>query len=350
MIAVDAMGGDFAPHVVVHGALNAAKKGVAVTLFGDEAQIVSILNTIDSDWHTFPFSIVHCSEFIKMDDEPSKSVLHKKDSSLVRAVESLNHGAAKAVISAGNSGAALVAGTLLLGRVPGVLRPAIGNFLPTDTSSVFCIDLGANADCKPEYLEQFAIMGHVYVQQTRGIKNPRVALLSNGAEPYKGSTLIKESYDRLQSNKLINFVGNIEPREVFEGGTDVLVCDGFSGNVMLKTVEGTVRAMTRWLKAESSYSPLAKIGFFLSKSVFARLKQKTDYAKIGGALLLGVTKPLVIAHGCSNADAIENAILYADKSVQDLVLPIFNQTLSIQISFSKTAASSSFIHEVMPPL
>jgi len=347
MIAVDAMGGDFAPQEVVHGAFNAAKKGVSVVLFGDEGQIVCALNSLDSEWRSFPISITHCSEFITMDDEPSKSVLHKKNSSLVRAIEAVNKGTAKAILSAGNSGAALVAGTLKLGRVPGVLRPAIGNFLPTHTGSIFCLDLGANVDCKPEYLEQFALMGNVYLQQIKGIRAPRIALLSNGHEPYKGTAVIKEAFDRLKSNKLLNFIGNMEPRDIFDGGADVLVCDGFAGNVMLKSIEGTVKTMSNWLKHEASKSLLAKASFLMGKSIFANLKQKTDYARVGGALLLGVQKPLIIAHGCSRADAIESAIMYANATVQDCILPVFNQTLSVQIAFSSPSTSSSFTHSVM---
>lgn len=327
MIALDAMGGDFAPEAAVLGALNAAKRGIPVTLFGDQILIEQFLQRHAPNWQTLPLSFVHCTQTIGMGDEPSKSVVKKKDASLVRAVQAVVKGNADAVVSAGNSGAALVAGMLIAGRTRGVLRPAIGHFLPTKTSSVFCVDLGANADCKPEYLEQFACIGHAYVQHVKGIERPRIGLLSNGAEPYKGSQLVKQTYTKL-SNSPLNFVGNIEARTIFDDQVDVVVCDGFSGNILLKAVQGTAKAIGHWIKKEGSQASwLQKLGLSFSGSLFSSIKEKTDYARTGGALLLGIQHPLIIAHGCSKAEAIERALVFAHRVAQDKMVEALNSAI-----------------------
>ncbi len=327
MIAIDAMGGDYAPHVTVEGALRAAKQGVPVQLYGDEAQLLPLLNAADKAWRSSPISLIHCSQTISMSDEPSRSVLKNQDASLVRAVQAVADGKASAIISAGNSGAALVAGTLLLGRAEGVLRPALGNFLPTKHGFIFCIDLGATTDSKPEFLDQFALMGHVYVRMLKDIAHPRVALLSNGAEPYKGSKLIKEVYDRL--NQLpINFVGNLEARYIFDDQADVLVTDGFSGNIMLKAIQGTAKTMSAWIKAEAMALPwYRRLMFAAGRPIFKKLQEKVGYADKPGALLLGVKHPLIIAHGCANAVAIERAILWARGLVLGKQVERFNAEL-----------------------
>jgi glycerol-3-phosphate acyltransferase PlsX len=331
MIAVDAMGGDYAPQAIVYGAFNAARRGISVSLFGDQAIITSILEQLahkySLDWHSLPITLVHTTQKISMHDEPSRAVLHKKDSSLCKAVQAVANGNATAIVSAGNSGAALVAGTLILGRVDGILRPAIGDFIPTKSGSVFCMDLGANTDCKPEYLEQFAVMGHAYVQLIKKIEKPRIALLSNGAEAYKGSSVVKQAYDLLKDSKL-NFVGNIESREMFDDQADVIVCDGFVGNVLLKGIQGTARAMIAWIDQERKARWWYSIGLFLSKGLFRSLKNKIDYAKKGGALLLGVSKPLIIAHGSSNEVAMEQAIIFAHQVVSEQRLARFNDSIA----------------------
>jgi len=326
MIAVDAMGGDYAPRAVVGGALKAAQKNIAVSLYGDADIIRSILQEIDTQWSRLPITIVSCSQIIEMDEEPSRATLAKKDSSLVNSVQAVARGEASAVVSAGNSGAALVAGTLILKRVEGILRPAIGSFLPTPSGSIFGIDLGANTDCKVEHLEQFALMGHLYVSLVNGVANPRIALLSNGAESCKGSSVVKQAHERLAQSKL-NFIGNLEGRDIFDNRADVLVCDGFVGNIMLKTVQGTVRALFGWLKTEQEKSWLSKVGFILAAGTFKRLKHEVDYQTKGGALLLGVQHPLVIAHGSSNELAIEQAILFAHRVVVSKRLALFNERL-----------------------
>lgn len=331
MIALDAMGGDFAPHVTVIGALNAAKKGIPITLFGDEFRIRTILDQSETQWRSLPLFIEHCSEEVAMGDEPSRSIIQKQDSSLVRAVCAVAQKKAKAVVSAGNSGAALVAATLIIGRVNGILRPAIGGFIPKKNGSLFCIDLGANTDCKPEYLEQFALMGHLYVQLFHHKQNPKIALLSNGAEPYKGSMAVKEAYKRLESSTL-NFLGNLESRDIFDSSADVLVCDGFVGNVLLKGIQGTAKAISYWLKQEAQESWWWKLYFALGSRVFSRLKNKMDYAKHGGALLLGVREPVIIAHGSSCERAIEHALVFAHETVRKNVITSFNERLMEQLN------------------
>ena len=339
MIAVDAMGGDYAPHAIVYGAFNAARRGISVSLFGDLIQITSKLEQLAhkyklASWQSLPITIVHTSQKISMHDEPSRAVMHKKDSSLVKAVQTVADGKALAIVSAGNSGAALVAGTLILGRVDGILRPAIGDFLPTQSGSIFCMDLGANTDCKPEYLEQFAIMGHAYVRLMKGIEKPRIALLSNGAEAYKGSLLVKQAYELLKESGL-NFVGNVESREMFEDQADVIVCDGFVGNVLLKGIQGTARAMMAWIDQERASSWWYSLGLLLSKGLFRSLKSKIDYAKKGGALLLGVNSPLIIAHGCSNEIAMEQAIVFAHQVVSEQRLVRFNAIIKQMLDQKK---------------
>ena len=323
MVALDAMGGDFSPQAAAEGAIAAAKQGVPVCLFGNELQLIPLLYTIDPAWDSYELSLVHCNEVIGMGHEPGKSVLRKKKSSLVKAMQSVADGVAQSVVSAGNSGAVLVAGTLILGRAPSVMRPAIGDFIPTNNDSIFCIDLGATTDSKAAYLEQFAQMGHVYVQMVKNIKNPRIALLSNGSEPYKGSQLVKQAYELLDRSGL-NFVGNIESRDVFSNKTDILVCDGFTGNILLKALEGTAGALMQWLKQEAARSVLCKAYLYLGSTLLNRLKNKVDYLKNGGALLLGLNHPVIIAHGCANGKAIERALIFAHQIGVENFVSLFN--------------------------
>lgn len=345
MIAVDAMGGDHAPQVVVHGALEAAKKNINIGLFGDEGQMQHLLSQADSSWNSYPISLFHCSQSIGMGEEPTTSILKKTDSSLVRAFQEVQKGNAQAVISAGNSGAALVGGIFIIGRAEGILRPALGNFLPTKNGSIFCIDLGANTDCKAEFLEQFALMGHLYVQKMKGIAQPRVALLSNGHEPYKGNKLVKDSFERL-GRLPINFVGNLESRDIFDDHADVIVSDGFVGNIMLKAIQGTAQAMNSWIKDEAGKLPwYRKLAFAVGKPVFTALRQKTSYADKGGALLLGLNNPLIVAHGCANAQAIENAIIMAHEYVQTGFVDSLNQQFFALIN---QIPNRSFESEIQP--
>lgn len=341
MIAVDAMGGDFAPHEIVKGALQAAKKGVPVTLFGDYIELTQHLRSLDPTWEKYPLSLAHCTQKIEMDDVPTKATLAKKDSSLVRAMNAVVEGKAGAIVTAGNSGAALVAGTMLFGRLDNVLRPAVGDFLPSNRGTVFCLDLGVNSDCRPEYLEQFALMGHAYVQLIKKIERPRVALLSNGHEPYKGSTLVKESFDCLKSLP-INFVGNIEPRDLFKDQIDVLVCDGFSGNIMIKTMEGVVQVMENWLQENEKHSWWRSLAKHLWGKRKKPLFQKhCDFTQRPGALLFGLKHPLLLAHGCSSAQEIEESILFAHRVVQEKILQNFNERFAQLIAVPAGSAGAT---------
>ncbi len=340
MIAVDAMGGDFAPRAVVHGAYKAAQLGIPVQLFGDSKQLDSLLLALDVQWSRLPIKLIHCSQTISMGEEPSRAVLKKKDASLVRAIQAVVDGSAKAVVSAGHSGAALVAGTLIMGRTKGVSRPAIGEFLPTRTGSVFCMDLGANTDCKPEHLYQFAHMGHVYVSLIKNIATPRIALLSNGSEPYKGSFSVKTAYDLLMGSGL-NFIGNVEARDVFDDQADVLVCDGFVGNVMLKAMQGMARVFSGWLSEQAGKSWWGMLRLTLAAGLFKSVvKEKLRYEKRGGALLLGVQYPLIVAHGCSDDEAMLNAIKYAHDCVQKRIVALFNRSLE-QMMHAKPGLAQS---------
>ena len=291
---------------------------------GDEPLIISILNEHASDWKSLPLQIQHAPEIITMDDDPSWSVKNKKNSSLVCTIKAVAQGRASAAISAGNSGAVLVAGIVHSGRVAEIHRPAIGSFIPTKTGTIFCMDLGANVDAKAEYLYQFGLMGAAYVSLVNAQENPRVALLSNGHEPYKGNAEVKKAYDLLSKSKL-NFVGNVEARDLFEDRADVLVCDGFVGNVLLKSIQGMAQTLFWWLKEEvKKQSWLRQILFSFNSSLFNSIKKKTDYASIGGALLLGIQHPIVVAHGRSDERAIANGIQFAHQVVQEKRIEKFN--------------------------
>jgi len=339
MIAVDAMGGDHAPKAPTLGALQAARRGIAVTLFGDEAKLIPILNGACYSWKKLPLKIVHCTESISMFDQPSKAVMRKKDSSLLQAVQAVADGKANAIVSAGNSGAMLVAGSVVLGRVRGIKRPAIGQFLPTKKGSTFCLDLGANVDCKSNYLHHFAIMGSVYVQLIKKIEHPKVALLSNGMEPYKGSSVVKEAYALLKKDSTINFVGNLEPHDFFDDHADVLVSDGFAGNIMLKSIEGTTKVVKHWIDEARRSSWVHRILFLLSLPLLGTIRKKSDYARKGGALLLGVQKPMVLAHGSSNARAMRYAIEFAHAAVKKEIVKTFNQKLAQQMDRHTSGAA-----------
>ncbi|MBT3455732.1 phosphate acyltransferase PlsX [bacterium] len=345
MIAVDAMGGDFAPKVIVKGAWLAAKAGVPVSLFGDKNQIVQCLLECDNQWDILPIKIIHCSEVIHMDERPVRTVMRKKESSIVKAVEAVADGRSKAVVSAGNSGATLIAGSLISGKVPGINRPAIGEFLPTCNESVFCMDLGANVDCKPEHLKEFAFMGCAYVSLVKDISFPRVALLSNGHEPYKGSTVVKDTYALLDSSD-INFVGNLEPSAILgQDCTDVVVCDGFVGNVFLKSMQAVAQTMSHWLKIEHGKSVFSKAGAFINSPIYKKLKQKIDYASRGGALLLGVNHPVVISHGRSSSRAISNAIFYAFDIVKKGVVEKFKKQIKQDLGDTITIKPSVLLNK-----
>jgi glycerol-3-phosphate acyltransferase PlsX len=348
MIAVDAMGGDYAPQEAVKGALAAAKSGVPLILFGNQEKIISLLTHYCPRWRALPIELVHCSDIIGMDDDPIRGVMRKKNSSIVQAMHAVLSGRAKAFVSAGNSGAVVTAASIIIGRVPGVLRAAIGSFLPSSTGSFFCLDLGANPDTKPEHLLQFAYMGHAYVCLVRQIAQPTIALLSNGHEPCKGSMLVKNTFEMLEKTSL-SFMGNIESRDIFSSKVDVVVTDGFTGNVLLKGIQGTANAVMDWMKDEASKSLFLKILLFFSSSLLSRIKKRIDYSRTGGALLLGIKQPVVIAHGSSKAQAITQAISFAHQTVKQNTIFHFNEKLqsllnTTVISLKESTKKSASYH------
>jgi len=308
-IAVDAMGGDYAPAVVVEGALSAARElNIPIILVGDRERIEAELAKHKAANQNI--SIVHASEVVAMDESPAQAIRKKKDSSLRVCFDLVKSGAAEAVVSAGNSGAAMAAGILLLKKIKGVERPAIAVSVPTMKEPAVILDVGGNVDCKPSHLFQFAIMGEVYARYVLGEKRPRVGLLSNGEEEGKGNELTRETHALLKESS-INYIGYVEGRDIYRGEVDVVVTDGFVGNVVLKLSEGLVEAFTTMLKNEIMASVPAKIGYMLSRGAFRNLKKKIDYAEYGGAPLLGVEGNCIISHGRSNARAMRNAILRA---------------------------------------
>ncbi len=324
-IAVDAMGGDFAPAVVVEGAVHAASKlGVPVILVGDKTRVEAELKrhaTRGAD-----ITIRHASEVVQMGESPIQAIKKKKDSSLRVCFELVKAGEAGAIVSAGNSGAAMAAGVLILKKLKGVERPAIAVSLPTMKDPAVLLDVGGNVDCKPAHLLQFAIMGDVYAKYALKKTRPRVGLLSNGEEEAKGNELTRESNALIKKTSL-NYIGYVEGRDLFQGNVDVVVADGFVGNVVLKLSEGLVEAVTGMLKEEIMSSITSKIGYFLAKEAFAKLKKRMDYAEYGGAPLLGINGICIISHGHSSAKAIKNAVFRAYEAVEGKV----NEHLAAEI-------------------
>jgi glycerol-3-phosphate acyltransferase PlsX len=312
-IAVDAMGGDNAPGEIVAGALRAARElGVRILLVGRRDAIDSELRK-DGTAPSDAIEVVDASEVIAMDEHPANAVRTKKDASIVRACSLVAEGRASAAVSAGNSGAMLAAALFTIKRVPGLARPAIGAAFPSENGITFILDVGANTDCKPEWLAQFALMGDTYARTMLGIADPRVALLSNGEEPEKGSELVQAAHPLLQALPL-HFIGNIEGKDLFRGGCDVAVTDGFTGNIALKTAEGVGEFLFASIRKRARGSLGGVIGGALLKPKLRPLRDSVDYRKTGGALLLGVAGEIVIAHGRSDAEAIANAIRVAQRA------------------------------------
>lgn len=309
-IAVDAMGGDNAPQAVVEGSVLAAEEySVPIVLVGDEARVNAELKKYRKNQH---ITVKHASEVIAMDESPTQSVRKKKDSSLRVCFDLVRAGSADAVVSAGNSGAAMAAGIFLFRKLTGVERPAIAVSVPTMKGSAVLIDVGGNVDCKPMHLTQFAIMGAAYARHALKKDRPKVGLLSNGEEEAKGNELTRESHALIKKTS-VNYVGYVEGRDIYRGDIDVVVTDGFVGNIVLKLSEGLVEAVTAMLTKEIKASVSSKLGYMLSKGAFKNLKKKIDYAEYGGAPLLGIDGVCIISHGRSNAKAIKNAILRASE-------------------------------------
>lgn len=313
IIALDAYGCDNAPHPEIEGAVLAVKELLCdkVLLFGDEKVISDELKKYY--FKREKIEVVHSTQKIEMSESASSAARTKKESSIVKAMVYHKEGKVDAVVSAGNTGAVMAAALFHLGRIKNIIRPAIAITFPTKENYEIILDVGANVDCEPEHLFQFAVLGAFYSRLLLKIDNPRVSLLNIGEESVKGNKLMKETYKILEKNDSLNFIGNIEGKDLLKGVTDVVVCDGFVGNIMLKTVEGTFISMFEIMKEQFRQDWVAKIGALLSYPVYAYLKKKLDHSEYGGALLLGLNGVPVVAHGRSNGVAIKNAIRIAAK-------------------------------------
>ncbi|MFL2097068.1 phosphate acyltransferase PlsX [Marinilactibacillus psychrotolerans] len=324
-IAVDAMGGDNAPQAIVKGSIKAAKefKDITIVLYGKQHMIKKYINEELEN-----IEIVHTDEKIESEDDPVRSIRRKKDASMVMAAKSVKDQENDALFSAGNTGALLASGTLIIGRVKGIDRPGLLATMPVmaDKQDAFnLLDVGANADSKPSNINQYATLGTYYAKFVRGIDNPRVGLLNNGTEENKGNEVTKEAYKLLKQNEAINFIGNVESRELLNGIADVVVADGFTGNAVLKTIEGTALSMVKLIKDSILNNGLkAKMGGLLLKDSLSNLKDVLDYSKHGGAVLLGLKAPVVKTHGSATSEPVYQTLkqireMLSSHVVEDLV-------------------------------
>jgi glycerol-3-phosphate acyltransferase PlsX len=320
-IALDAMGGDYAPQNIMEGAALALKEYPEIDklfLVGDATAIGHELKRLGCT--DTRIDIFHASEVVAMKESAAKAVRHKKDASICRAVDLLKNGSADAIVSAGHTGAAVAACVLKLRTLKGIERPAIACILPSESNVFVLIDAGANTDSTAENLLQFAIMGSVFSEHVLGYKNPSVALMSIGEEDSKGNDVTKEAFKLLKTSGL-NFRGNIEGHDLFERPSEVVVCDGFTGNVVLKTSEAIAHAIFSWLKHELFRNPVRRLGAKLAEGAFRSIRKKTNYEEYGGMPLLGVNGVCIIAHGASSALAIKNAIRAATQSIKQEINP-----------------------------
>lgn len=326
-IYLDAMGGDNAPACTVAGAIEALRgdKDLRVTLAGDEQAIRPLLQEAQDVMDHL--TVEHCAENITNHEHPVMAVRQKKDSPIVKGMLALREGKADGFVSAGSTGAVLAGGMFRLGRIDGIDRPALAPLMPNGKGFFLLIDCGANVDCKPEYLQQFAVMGDAYMRCVQGVKEPRVALLNIGAEAEKGNQLVKDAYPLLEQAP-VRFVGNVEGRDVAADLADVIVADGFAGNLVLKSMEGTAAMLLGMMKEELMASTRSKIGALLAKPAFKKLKKRMDYTEVGGAPLLGVKGAVVKAHGSSNAHAIACAIRQAVAMHRQGVAPAIENALT----------------------
>jgi len=340
-IAIDAMGGDFAPDEIVIGALDGARDfGCEIVLVGDEAKIRKVLERC-SGWDRLPVKIVHTTETIEMTEEPGMAVRRKKDASIVVATRLVKEKKCDIVIAAGHTGAASAAAFFGLGRISGIERPAIATVLPNLTGMTVLLDAGANVDSKPKQLVQAAIMGSIYAEYSLGIPSPRVGLLNIGEEDTKGNEQVLATFPQLKVLKTIKFIGNVEGRDINAGTVDVVVCDGFVGNVVLKTAEGLARSLMQFVKeAIMNGGIMARLGGLLIRPAMKKLKSKLDYAEYGGAPLLGVDGGFMICHGSSKARAIRSAVRAAKDFSERRVVEHIKENL-IQEGFTNDTRDSS---------
>ncbi|UNK16751.1 phosphate acyltransferase PlsX [Paenibacillus sp. N3/727] len=324
-VAIDAMGGDNAPQSTVEGAVAAAQewKDTEIILVGDQGRMEPFLKERPSN-----LILRHASEIIEAEDEPVKAVRRKKDASMVVAGRMIREGEAEAMISAGNTGALMTTGLLVVGRMQGIERPALAPMIPTlDGKGVLALDLGANMDSKPEHLQQYALMGSLYREKVHGVSKPRVGLLNVGTEPGKGNELTKHAYPLLEQLP-IHFVGNVEARDVMNGVCDVLVCDGFAGNILLKSIEGTAGALFSLLKEQFSQSLKTKLAAAMMMPQLKNLKSVMDYKEHGGAPLLGLSGLVVKSHGSADGNAIKNAVRQARVAMQNRLVESISNEIS----------------------
>ncbi len=341
VIAVDAMGSDRAPKPEVEGAILAARThGVHVLLVGRDEQVrAELAHHPSAQW--LPIEIVHAEEVIGMHEKAAQAVRNKKDSSMRVGLRLVRAGTAQGFVTAGNTGAAMATAKMVLGGLPGVDRPALAAVFPTaQGTAAILLDVGANVDCKPQNLEQFAIMGEIYCRSIFGTQSPRVGLLSIGEEESKGNDLTRQSYALLKRLPL-NFVGNVEGRDLYNGNLDVIVCDGFVGNVALKVSEGLVETVRYLLKESLRATITRQVGFLLSRRAFDDFKKRLDYSEYGGAPLLGIKGVTIVSHGSSNGVAIKNAIRVAAEVSMRKINAKIEQ--GIAASRAKLAAAESAI-------
>lgn len=324
-IAVDAMGGDHAPREVVSGALQGAREyGVSLLLVGLPDVLEAELKK--HDLQGVDCRIVPASEIIEMGESPATGLRKKKDASIIVTAKCVKKGEAQGMVAAGSTGAAMASALLYMGRISGVDRPAIGVLLPSISHPCLLIDAGANADCTPEMLVQFAVMGHVYMHNVRNVAKPRVGLLNIGSEEGKGNAFVNSAFELLGKDGRYRFIGNVEGRDLFNGSVDVAVTDGFTGNVALKSAEGVMKMFGSVIKSEIRRSVRAKAGYLLMEPAFKASTRRVDPEEFGGALLLGVQGVCVISHGGSRARGIKNAIRVAKEAVMaDVLGKISNQ-------------------------
>jgi glycerol-3-phosphate acyltransferase PlsX len=340
-IVLDAMGGDLAPAVNVEAAVNAAREfGYEIVLVGKQEVIRPMLVQYNTANLTLP--IVHAPEVIEMDEHPAAAVKSKKNSSMVVGMDMVKRGDADAFVTMGNTGAGLAAALFRLGRIPGIHRAALSVLYPTVNGWCLILDVGANTDCKPEYLVQFALMGSIYAERVLGIHNPSVALVSNGEEETKGSQLVQEVHQLLKRSP-INFIGNAEGRHIPSGYADVYITDGFTGNVIIKLSEGMSSMVKTMLREEVMRTPVSKVGGLLIKDAVRRMSKRTDYEEIGGAPLLGVDGVVIIGHGRSNARAVRSALRVAGNAVEKGIVDAIEKGLAAlpQIEITSKAESAS---------
>jgi glycerol-3-phosphate acyltransferase PlsX len=330
-VALDAMGGDQAPAVNIGGAIEALRlypKLEHLYLVGIQEALEAECRRQGMDLRDKRVSIVHAPEIIGMAEPGAKTVRRKKLSSISVAMDMVKDGRADAFVSAGNTGAAVAAATLKLRTLPGVDRAGIASALPNEFGICHILDAGANPEAKPAHLVAYAVMGTAFARGVLGVKNPKVGLMSNGEEDEKGTTFTKETFKLLKQTPGINFVGNVEGRDLFETELDVVLCDGFVGNIMLKTIEATAKAVSKWLKSEIKGNPLRIAGAVLANGAFKALKEKSSYETYGGSPLLGVNGVVIIAHGSSSALAVRNALRVAMETVESRVNPRIQEALA----------------------